>query len=78
MPIRKPGTPWVTGHIPEECIAEVLYAQHRWDLLSITGNLTISATNKPDDSQKFTLHLATLSGSAPGWADHFTNTGTNA
>jgi hypothetical protein len=48
-----------------------------WDLFNIIGNLTITATNKPDDSQKFTINLVTLSGSAAGAADHFTNTATN-
>ena len=49
-----------------------------WDWLNLTGNLTITATNQPDDSQKFTLNLVTLSGSAAGAAEHFTNTVTNA
>ena len=49
-----------------------------WDWLSITGNLTITATNKPEESQKFTLHLVTLSGTVPGLADHFNNAVTNS
>ena len=49
-----------------------------WDWLNIAGSLTITATNRPDDSAKFTIHLTTLSGSAPGTAEHFDNTATNA
>ena len=48
-----------------------------WDLLHLAGNLTVTATNQPDDRQKFTLNLVTLSGSAAGAAAHFNNTVTN-
>jgi hypothetical protein len=48
-----------------------------WDWFNITGNLTITATNQPDDSAKFTIHLSSLSGSAAGTAEHFDNTATN-
>ena len=50
-----------------------------WDFLNITGDLTITATNKPSDLEKFTIKLVSMAdASTPGPMGTFNNAVSNA